>query len=559
MFDRYLEAAAAEAAGNGQAAPPRSFAAMLRTSRQGLERVAEMLTVAPAELAAFLDSLAQRLSPAAAGHFVASMPEAQPLSFQPGQVMSALEWLLETPPFSSMEGAALASFLPSVRSLLSFGADDLQQRLAALQRSAGLTIEQAGALVLRQPDVLRTPAVRIEAAAAQLRRMMPAETVDLLLARQPQLLVAPEHQLNLLLRTLRLWTLVIGAPAEAALARYDSLKSRTDELLRRGDGSVQRQLAALQQAAGLTAEAAGSLVLAHPDLLVTPSTALQTSAAWLRQHLPADVFAGVFSPDSQLLAASDSKLDQLKNTLQLWTEVLGTPLDTVLQQYRQCFQSTRQLAELDGTVLQERLGSLQQLTGMAAEQARAALMQTPHLLRTPTDRMRENAARLGQMLPAQLLGPLLASQPQLLVSGQWDLDRMAVAVQLWTQVLGVPLETVAARLQHAVSGCVHFSRYQPSTLRRRMSGLRAATQGAMTADQLATFVFEHPELLGRQPAMVKEAGEWIQANMAPETVGTLSSKCTNGGGSWCREVYSDCIRLLPAVCGDHALRHNAVD
>jgi len=238
--------------------------------------------------------------------------------------------------------------------------------------------------------------------------MMPAGTVDLLLARQPQLLVAPEHQLNLLLRTLRLWTLVIGAPAEAALARYDSLKSRTDELLRRGDGSVQRQLAALQQAAGLTAEAAGSLVLAHPDLLVTPSTALQTSAAWLRQHLPADVFAGVFSPDSQLLAASDSKLDQLKNTLQLWTEVLGTPLDTVLQQYRQCFQSTRQLAELDGTVLQERLGSLQQLTGMAAEQARAALMQTPHLLRTPTDRMRENAARLGQMLPAQLLGPLLA-------------------------------------------------------------------------------------------------------------------------------------------------------
>ena len=314
-------------------------------------------------------------APAQDGRFVASMTETQPLTFQPGTVMTALEWLLETPPYSSMEGAALASFLPSVHSLLSYGTDGLQHWLAALQRSAGLTLEQAGQLVLRQPDVLRSSSVYIEAAAERLRQLVPADTLNALLARQPQLLVAPQQELEQLLRALRLWTQVIGVSAEAVLARYDSLKRRTDDLLRCDEatpGALQERLAALQQEGGLTAEAASSLAAAHPDLLLTPVTVLQSSAAWLRQHLPADVFSGIFSPGSRLLAASDSRLGQLRNTLQLWREVLSTPLDTVLQQYKQCFLSTHQLAEIDPARLQARMASLQQRSGMSAEQARAA-------------------------------------------------------------------------------------------------------------------------------------------------------------------------------------------
>ncbi|PRW45430.1 hypothetical protein C2E21_5999 [Chlorella sorokiniana] len=551
LFDRYLAAAAEAPVAVGQPALPVNFAAMLRSSLTSLERVTEMLTVPPAELAAFLDSLAQRLSPAAAGRFVASMPATDPLNFRPGQVLTALEWLLENPPFSSMEGAALASFLPSVRSLLSYGAEDLQQWLAALQRSAGLTMEQAGQLVLRQPEVLRSSAVSIEAAAARLRQLVPADTLNALLSRQPQLLVAPEYKLEQLLRTLRLWTQTVGVPAEAVLARYDSLKGRIEELLRCDATTLQQRLAALQQEAGLSVDAAGSLAAAHPDLLLTPTTVLQGAAAWLRQHLPADVFAAVFTPDSRLLAASESKLEQLRNTLQLWTEVLGTPLDTVLQQYKQCFQSTRQLAQVDGAVLQERMASLQQLAGVAAEQARAAVMQNFNLLLTPTERLQSNAARLGQMLPAQLLGPLLASQPQLLASQEWDLDRMALAVQLWTQVVGVPLQTVAARLQDAVSGVQWFSRYQPSTLRRSMTGLRNAIEGAMTAEQLAAFVFQHPDLLAKQPSMVKEAGDWLRDNMAPETTRALLERDPGllGASQWLLKETTAKLRLWTDIVG----------
>ena len=88
------------------------------------------------------------------------------------------------------------------------------------------------------------------------------------------------------------------------------------------------------------------------------------------------------------------------------------------------------------------------------------------------------------------------------------------------QVVGVPLQTVGTRLQQAVDGSSYFSPYQPSTLRRRMAGLRHATEGAMTDEQLAAFVFAHPELLSRQPSMVKEAGDWLRTNMAPATVGS---------------------------------------
>lgn len=520
LFDRYLaEAAAApQAHQHGGPPPPASFAAMLKGSRAGLERVTEMLTVAPAELAAFLDSLAARLSPAAAGRFVASMPEADPLSFQPANIMRALDWLLAVPPFSSMEGAALAAFLPSVRSLLSFGADDLQQRLAALQRTAGLTLEQAGMLVLQEPQVLQTSTIAIEVAATRLREVLPAGTLNALLARQPQLLAASQWRLDALIATLRLWVEEIGVPAEAAVARVHSLERRTPELRQCGTTALRQRLASLQQAAGLTAEAAGGLAAAHPDLLLTPAHALEDAAAWLRQHLPPETFSSVFSPDSQLLSASGSKLEQLRGTLQLWTEVLGTPLATVLQQYQRCFQATRQLAAVEPALLQERLASLQQLAGMGEEAAQAAVVAAPSLLLAPSDRMQASAARLAQLLPPDLLAPLLSSQPQLLASSQWDLDRMAAVVQLWSQLVGVPLATIAASLQHARDAAGWLSAYQPSTLRRRMSALRQATAGFMTGEQLAALVFGHPELLGKQPGLVRDAGAWLQQNLAPDTV-----------------------------------------
>lgn len=66
-----------------------------------------------------------------------------------------------------------------------------------------------------------------------------------------------------------------------------------------------------------------------------------------------------------------------------------------------------------------------------------------------------------------------------------------------------------------------FNRYQPSTLRRRMAALRQAIGGVMPAEQLTSFVFDHPELLSKQPAMVKEFGAWLQANMAHAMVGSV--------------------------------------
>lgn len=120
LFDRYLVACHAEQQQQGSTAARGSsalrafanFADMLCHASQGLERVAEMLTVPPDELEAFLQVMSQRLSPAAAGYLVAYMPNADPLHLRPSAAMAeSLVWMLETLPLGNGQGVSWQGLL----------------------------------------------------------------------------------------------------------------------------------------------------------------------------------------------------------------------------------------------------------------------------------------------------------------------------------------------------------------------------------------------------------------------------------------------------------------
>lgn len=442
---------------------PASFAAMLArsaASRDNVEweRVVDMLVVPHDELTALLVGLSQRLSPAAAGSFVASVPSAHRLDFSsPSSVLEGLAWLLETLPVQGMDGGALAAFLSQAQRLRRLSAATLKRRLSTLQEELGITAEQAGALALVRPGLLLQPDAAVQGAAQRLHRLLPPEQLSRVLQTQPGLLAASWSQLDALARTLHLWAGVVGLPLEACLAQYDKCRSGAAGLRRLSESTLRLRLATLQQAlqkAGLGSavqQEAGALVLQYPELLQRPHTEVGEAAERLHQMLPPQQLSGLLTREPTLLAATREQLDLLEAALHLWTEVVGVPLEACLAQCWHSMQGAAALLRYREPTLRRRLAALRQAAGVGAEQAAALALAHPGLLRRQPAVVREAGAWLREKLPPGVV----QKDPELLGAPRWHLRETAAKLYLWTELMGVPPEACMEHYSAAVGG-VHL-------------------------------------------------------------------------------------------------------
>lgn len=526
LFDRYLAVFAQQQqrqqGQQGQipaANVPTGYADMLLRARQGLERVAEMLTVPPQELEAFLEVISQRLGEAAAGGFVAQMPKLDPLRFQPSRPMAeSLVWMSESLQVgggSGIDWPVLLGFISRERALLQESAAGLQQRLGALQEATGMTAQQAAALAFSQPQLLRADDAAIQQAGT----------------------------------VLRLWTSVVGVPLDTCLAQFGRAVNTGRSLLALAEPELQQHLARLQEAVGATAEQAALVAFAQPELLQAAHAApLQQAAARLQQLVPPAELSAMLEHHPEQLASSLWDFQEVEAVMRQWTEVLGVPYAPCMAQHSSpWFGSARRLLTVADSELQLRMATLRQAAG---EQAGALALAAPQVLEVPRTAVEGLAARLQQFLTPGQLGRLLTQEPGLLVAPSGRLDHVEAALRLWTQVLGVPADMCLGQYESCLAGASALLHYKESTLWRRMSAIEQAA--GMDAEQAAALLLAHPDLLQKQHTLVREAGEWLQRQeLPPEQLTQLVQRDPGllGSSLWAvKEAFAK-LRLWTEVVG----------